>query len=61
MGGRDVLVIAPESWPLVRANLAELLDVAEAGGEPAALRWLTARHVDYWGSPILTGQLGPRA
>ena len=41
--GEDVLAIAPESWPSVREDVSELLDVIEVDGVAAGIRWLTAR------------------
>ncbi|WP_433506759.1 protein rep [Pseudonocardia halophobica] len=41
--GDDVLALEPQSWPLVRAEVADLLDALETGGVPAAARWLDSR------------------
>jgi hypothetical protein len=43
MHGDDQLVIPADSWPAVRAELADLLDTAERVGPAGARRWLQAR------------------
>jgi hypothetical protein len=43
MHGDDQLIIPADSWPAVRAELADLLDTAERDGPAAARRWLQAR------------------
>jgi hypothetical protein len=43
MHGDDQLIIPAESWPVVRAELADLLEVAEDGGADGARDWLQAR------------------
>ena len=50
MHGDDQLVIPAESWPTVRAELADLLDTAESGGAAAARRWLESRGL-HWIAP----------
>ncbi len=45
--GATVLYIAPESWPAVRDQVAELLDATETGGLLEACRWLTSRGIGY--------------
>ena len=47
MHGEDVLAIAPEAWPQVREQVAELLDVAELGGVTAAINWLNSRGLEW--------------
>lgn len=50
MHGKDVLAIAPESWPAVRAEVADLLNAAELGGPAAAISWLNSRGAK-WNMP----------
>lgn len=41
--GEDVLAICPESWPLVRDEIEDLLDTIELEGVAAGMRWLSSR------------------
>jgi hypothetical protein len=54
MYGEDQLVIPAESWPAVRAELADLLDTAEDGGVAAARLWLDRRQLAW--SVAINGQ-----
>lgn len=50
-GGEDVLAIEPESWPLVREHVSELLAAAERDGADGAHRWLSARGARWFRPP----------
>jgi hypothetical protein len=50
MHGGDQQIIPAESWPVVRAELADLLDTAESGGAAAARRWLESRRLEWVGA-----------
>lgn len=49
--GDDVLVIPAESWPRVRAEVADLLDAVELGGLGAAMRWMNSRGLAWFAPP----------
>lgn len=48
--GQDLMVIPAESWPRVRAEVADLLDAVELGGLDAAVRWMSSRGLA-WSTP----------
>lgn len=56
--GADVLVIPAESWPRVRAEVADLLDAVEVGGMDAAITWMDSRGLS-WSRPKTGGDPPP--
>ncbi|SDG48678.1 MBL fold metallo-hydrolase [Pseudonocardia oroxyli] len=46
-GGEAAIIIPKESWPLVRDDVADLLDAIELGGVDQAVRWLTSRSLGF--------------
>lgn len=55
--GEDVMAIPAESWPAVRAEVADLLDAVELGGVEAAVRWMASRSLA-WSIPCGSGGRG---